>query len=84
MPKKNTATIPTLTTWLRSKYDGQIETDDRELRIADRDSAGDDEPDPALMANMRRIGREAEAAFSNVTARVEAVDEWADLTLPIR
>jgi hypothetical protein len=83
MPEKTAATIPTLTTWLRSKYDGQIETDDQALRIADRESAGDDEPDPALMANMRRIGQEAEATFSNVTAMASTLDEWADLTLTI-
>jgi len=80
---KKTATLPTLQAWLRARYRGQIEVDDNSLRIADRESAGDDSPPEHLMKRNRELAAQACAEFANVRATVEAIDEWADLALEI-
>jgi len=79
------ATPQSLLAWLQARYRNQIEIEDngKTLRIADRESAGADSPPPHLMRRNRELAQQARAEFSNVRATVEAVDEWADLSLEI-
>lgn len=79
----NTAkTIEEVTGWIKERFN--ISPEDVSSGSAfytDRDSAGDDEPSPAVIARVKNQIKSIRGQFSNVAIEIEYVDEWVDMEI---